>query len=152
MTRVLLLLAPLTLLTGCDRKIPDTPESVLQEMATLLSKTAEELGKVQDATTAEAARPRIQSDWEQWRELNRRLDIAKRSPAGRNSTAQSLRTAEQQVKVARKLNVVEWTRLSRERNPYGQPLVLEFKDFIENLIGQPLAGESEEGIPATVPY
>jgi hypothetical protein len=155
MKRGLLLLAglgPLVLFAGCDRKIPDTPESVLQEMTTLLTKTADELIKIQDTATAEAARPKIQGAWEQWQELNRRLDTAKRSPAGRNITTQSLRTAEMQVKVAKKLVVTEWARLSRSQNAYGNPLLDEFKDFVENLIGQPLQGAPEEGIPATVPY
>jgi hypothetical protein len=86
--------------------------------------------------------------------LTQRLELSKQAPSAKNISTQSLRTSETQLKIAKKLAVVEWTRISKDKNEaWGQPLVVEFKDFIEALLGQPIEGAPEQRtIPATVPF
>jgi hypothetical protein len=142
------LMAPLT---GCLTKPKETPTTVMQEMTSLLNQTAAELSRVQDEGSADAARPKMQGVWKRYEELSRQLYTLVQAPGVQPPSTQEFRTAELQLRLAKKAVVAQWSRIANPKiSPWGGAFATEFQPFADELAGDALTYEAPVR-PAAVP-
>jgi hypothetical protein len=94
-------------LTGCLTKPKEIPTTVIQEMTSLLNQTDDELSRVQDEGSADAARPKMQGVWKRYEELSRKLCTLVQTPGVQPPSTQEVRMAELQLRLAKKAVVVQ---------------------------------------------